>query len=81
MQGSLEYLEEILKNEIPVVIYNGSNDICMNSGATQTVLDKVKFIGQEEFRNLGLNPWKDVENDKIIGYTKKADKLTLYLIN
>lgn len=74
----VERLEEVLKS-IPVLVYNGQNDLIVTSSGTMRWVNKLKYDGIEKFQKKDFEVWK--LNDKVVGYFKYEGNLELAMVN
>jgi len=65
---------------IPVMLYNGQDDIICNSPSTQNWISKLQWPGQQQFYDAEPQIWK-LSNGTHAGWAKNYDKLTFVLVN
>eukprot|EP00331_Platyophrya_macrostoma_P013160 CAMPEP_0176425242 /NCGR_PEP_ID=MMETSP0127-20121128/11283_1 /TAXON_ID=938130 /ORGANISM="Platyophrya macrostoma, Strain WH" /LENGTH=524 /DNA_ID=CAMNT_0017806387 /DNA_START=131 /DNA_END=1705 /DNA_ORIENTATION=- len=67
-------------NSIPVMFYNGQDDIICNSPSTQTLLSKLEWTYQNEFYTAKPQVWY-MNNGTHAGFAKNYDNLTYVTVN
>ncbi|KAI5970537.1 hypothetical protein CANMA_000446 [Candida margitis] len=73
MRPSQQYLQNLLEDDIPVLIYSGDKDfVCSWVGLLQ-VCDKLNY---KQFEQQQLRPWRTKSGGAIAGEVKNYDKLT-----
>lgn len=68
-----ERVEYLLNNNIPVLVYNGQNDIIVETPGTMRWVEKLHYKNSDEFDRTPFQPWK--VNNKTAGSFKKAGLL------
>lgn len=79
MKPYTERVEYLLNNNIPVLVYNGQNDIIVETPGTMRWVEKLHYKDSDEFDRTPFKTWK--VNDKVAGSYKKAGKLELKIVN
>lgn len=73
------HLVEYCLQNIPVLIYNGQNDIIVENPGTMRWVEQLHFDKAQEFRSTLFKTWK--VNDKVAGSVKKAGNLEFRIVN
>ena len=79
MKSEVARVEYLLSQNIPVLIYNGQDDLIVQSAGTMRWVDKLKFNEAEQFRKMLFKPWK--VNNKMVGSVKNAGFLEFRIVN
>ncbi len=61
------------------MIYNGQDDLIVQSAGSMRWVDKLKFTQAEQFRKMLFKPWKI--NNKMVGSVKNAGLLEFRIVN
>ena len=81
MNTVAENITNILNsNTIPMIFYNGQDDIICNSPSTQTWIAKLPWSGQQAFYNAPPQPWI-LNNGTHGGFAKNYGPLTFAVVN
>ena len=62
-------LENVLKAKLPVLVYNGQNDLIVPTPATYRLVNSLKFDSADEFNGKDFDIWK--VGDVYAGYSEK----------
>ena len=73
MKPYVERVEYLLDHNLPVLIYNGQNDIIVETPGTNRWVERLYYADSEEFDRTLFKTWK--VNGKVAGSSKKAGKL------
>lgn len=65
---------------LPMMFYNGQDDIICNSPSTQTWMSKLSWVGQDGFYNANSQPWV-LNNGTHAGFYKNYGPLTYVTVN
>ena len=79
MQEETKRVEYLLSKNIPVLVYNGQDDLIVQTPGTMKWLDEINFDKADEFRSKLFSPWK--VNGQIAGSMKSAGNLELRIVN
>ena len=71
---------EYLLGRIPVLIYNGQDDLIVTNAGTMTWVENLKYAKNNGF-NMDFKPWlSHNDSTKIMGYKKSAGNLELRIV-
>lgn len=73
MKPEINLVEELLSKGLPVLIYNGQDDLIVQTPGTMKWVDRIHFSQADEFRRKLFTPWK--VNNKVVGSIKSAGLL------
>ncbi len=73
MKPEINLVEELLYKGIPILIYNGQDDLIVQNPGTMKWVDRIHFTQSDEFRRKLFTPWK--LNNKVVGAIKSAGLL------
>lgn len=74
-------VEDLLnKNTLPIIIYNGQDDLIVTNAGTMSWVEKLQWSGASEFTSMNFNLWTDAKNN-VIGYHKRYGPLELRIVN
>lgn len=79
MKNEINLVEELLYRGLPVLIYNGQDDLIVQNPGTMKWVDRIHFTQSEEFRRKLFTPWKI--NGKVVGAIKSAGLLEFRIVN
>lgn len=79
MQSEVHRVEYLLSKDLPVLIYNGQNDIIVENPGTMRWVDQMFFKNTTEFSEALFNVWK--VDGKVAGSQKKVGKLDFRIVN
>lgn len=79
MKNEINIVEELLYRGVPVLIYNGQDDLIVQTPGTMKWVDRIFFSQAEEFRKKLFTPWKI--NNKVVGAMKSAGLLEFRIVN
>ena len=79
MKNEVSRVEFLLKNNIPVLIYNGQDDLIVQTAGTMKWVEKINFSGSFKFTEKQFTPWKI--GNSVVGSTKSEGPLTLNIVN
>jgi len=80
MQGVAPAVVTLLENNLPVMIYNGQDDIICNSPNQQNWVGNLTWSGNSNFYNANFQVWI-YENGTIAGLAKQTANLTFVIVN
>ena len=72
MMPETSRVEYLLSKNVPVLVYNGQDDLIVQSPGTMKWLDDISYDKSEEFRKKLFSPWK--VDGKMVGSMKSAGK-------
>lgn len=78
MQPEVQRVQFLLNKKIPILIYNGQQDLIVSSPGTMRWADKLFYDNAHEFRDKLFEAWKI--GDKIVGTKKAAGLLELRIV-
>ena len=70
MKTEIERVEYLLHKNMPILIYNGQQDLIVSTPGTMKWVDRIFFAAADEFRDKLFEIWKI--GDKVVG-TKNDD--------
>jgi len=73
MKPEMTRVEYLLGKGIPVLIYNGQDDLIVQNPGTMKWVDRIYYDLAYEFRRKLFSPWK--LNGKVVGSVKSAGLL------
>ncbi|KAM3137794.1 hypothetical protein pb186bvf_010044 [Paramecium bursaria] len=79
-RDNIERLEFVLKN-IPVIVYNGQNDLICSGPGTSRWTYQLTHNNTSEFQKLDFEPIRLVKDGTVVGYKKQAGNLWYWTIN
>lgn len=79
MKPEVARVEYLLSKDLPVLIYNGQNDIIVETPGTNRWIEQLHYKDHEEFRDRDFSVWK--VDGKTAGSQKKAGKLEYKIVN
>jgi len=79
MQPYVQLVEQLLKRNCKVMVYNGQNDLIVETPGTFKWAERVHFDKSEEFRNTLFSVWK--VDGKTVGYRKSTGLYELRTVN
>ena len=81
MQPYTYVVEAILNiGTIPVLIYNGQDDLIVTSPGTMTWVEKLNWVNATEFVNTNFDVWTDSQKN-VVGYKKRVGNLEMRIVN
>lgn len=78
MQTEINRVEYLLNKKLPILIYNGQDDLIVQNAGTMKWVDKIYYAEAAEFRKKLFEPW--TLNGKIVGTKKSAGLLELRIV-
>jgi carboxypeptidase C (cathepsin A) len=79
MKNEVSRVEYLLSKNVPVLVYNGQDDLIVQSAGTMKWVDKLRYANIEEFKSSLFTAWKI--NGKIVGSIKSAGLLEFRIVN
>lgn len=79
MKPEVNRVEYLLSKKIPILIYNGQDDLIVQNPGTMKWVDKIHFDNDAAFRTALFTPWKI--NNKVVGAMKSAGYLEFRIVN
>ena len=73
MKPEVARVEFLLLKDLPVLIYNGQNDIIVETPGTNRWVEQIVYKDHDVFRDTHFSVWK--VDGKVAGSQKKAGKL------
>lgn len=80
MRSVADKVSFLLENNVPVMLYNGQDDIICNSPNQQNWIGNLNWTSQQEFYNTEFNVWV-YENQTMAGLMKNTESLTFVIVN
>ena len=80
MQPYTYAVEDILKQNLQVLVYNGQDDLIVTNPGTISWVENLNWPHADEFVQTNFVPWKNTAGD-IIGYKKNSSNLELRIVN
>lgn len=78
MNSSIVFLPYILSQKVSVMIYNGQDDLIVNSPGVENMMAKISWPGASGFANAPKVNW--MVNGNIAGYAQTYNNLTFVLV-
>ncbi|OMJ68335.1 hypothetical protein SteCoe_34254 [Stentor coeruleus] len=78
MNSSIIYFPYILSQGVNVMIYNGQDDLIVNSPGVENMMANIDWINAQDFEQASKIEW--TVNDEIAGYVQTYDNLTFVLV-
>ena len=78
MKNQYQDVEKLLASKIPVIVYQGQDDLIVSTSGTMKWVDELKHSESKKFKSMNLSTWK--VNGNVAGFTKSAGNLTLTII-
>lgn len=79
MKSEIVLVEDLLSKGIPVLIYNGQDDLIVPNPGAMKWVDRINFTQASEFRKKLFSVWKI--NSKVVGASKIAGPLEFRIVN
>lgn len=79
MKPYVDRVEYLLGQNLPVLIYNGQNDIIVETPGTMRWVERINYANADEFRNTLFKTWK--VDGEVAGSIKSAGNLEFRIIN
>lgn len=79
MRDEVHLVEYCLSKKLPILIYNGQNDIIVENPGTMRWVEQIHFADGQKFRETLFKTWK--VNGKVAGSVKKAGFLEFRIVN
>lgn len=79
MQQYVHLVEDLLEKNVNVMIYNGQNDLIVETPGTFKWAEFLHYKDAETFRNTLMTPWR--VGGKVAGFRKIVGKLELRTVN
>ena len=79
MKDETSRVEYLLAQEIPVLIYNGQDDLIVTVAGTMRWVDRINYEFSNAFAEANLLPWRG--ESETFGSRKSAGHLHLYVVN
>lgn len=64
---------------VPILIYNGQDDLIVQSAGTMKWVEKLQYRDSQKFLDTDFSVWK-VDNE-VVGSKKSAGLLSFYIVN
>ncbi len=78
MATETDRVSYLLYKGLPILVYNGQDDLIVTTPGTMKWIDRVYFSQAEEFRNKLFSPW--TLNGKMVGTIKSAGLLEFRVV-
>ncbi len=69
----------MLSKNVPFLIYNGQDDLIVQTAGTMKWVDRIRYANIDDFKKQLFSPWKI--NNKVVGSVKSAGLLELRIVN
>ena len=79
MMPYVDRVEYLLRQNLPVLIYNGQNDIIVETPGTMRWVERIDYPDAQTFRNTLFTTWK--VDGKVAGSIKAAGMLEFRIVN
>lgn len=79
MKPEVARVEYLLSKDLPVLIYNGQNDIIVETPGTLRWVEQIVYKDHDAFRSTDFSVWK--VDGKVAGSQKSAGKLSFKIVN
>jgi carboxypeptidase C (cathepsin A) len=79
MKNEVALVEYCLGKKLPLLIYNGQNDIIVSNPGTMRWVEQIHYAEADQFRKTLFKTWK--VNGKVAGSVKKAGLLEFRIAN
>lgn len=79
MKSEIGLVEELLSKAIPVLVYNGQDDLIVPNPGAMKWVDRINFSNATAFRKQLFSVWK--LNNKVVGASKLAGPLEFRIVN
>lgn len=79
MKNEVHLVEYCLSKKLPLLIYNGQNDIIVETPGTMRWVERIQYADSGKFRNTLFQTWK--VKGKVAGSYKKAGLLEFRIVN
>jgi carboxypeptidase C (cathepsin A) len=79
MKNEVALVEYCLSKKLPLLIYNGQNDLIVENPGTMRWVEQIHYAESGEFRQTLFKTWK--VNGKVAGSVKKAGLLEFRIVN
>lgn len=79
MKPYVDRVEYLLANKLPVLIYNGQNDIIVESPGTMRWVERINYPDAETFQKTKFRSWK--VDGQVAGSIKSAGNLEFRIVN
>lgn len=79
MKNEVSRVEFLLSKNIPVLVYNGQDDLIVQSAGTMKWVDRLRYSKIDEFKKSLFSAWKI--RGKVVGSVKSAGLLELRIVN
>lgn len=79
MKPYVHLVEELLRRKVHILVYNGQNDLIVETPGTFKWVERLYFAASSEFREKYFSVWK--VDGKTAGYHKSAGYLELRTVN
>jgi carboxypeptidase C (cathepsin A) len=78
MKPEMNRVEYLLNKKVPILIYNGQDDLIVETPGTMRWVDRIYHSAAQEFRDKLFTSW--VINGKVVGAYKAAGLLELRIV-
>lgn len=79
MRPYVPLVEDLLQRGVYVMVYNGQNDLIVETPGTFKWAERVHYSGASAFRDTLFSTWK--VNNKVAGYRKNVENYELRTVN
>lgn len=79
MMNEVHLVEYCLAKKLPMLIYNGQNDIIVETPGTMRWVEQIQYADSRKFRETLFSTWK--VGGKVAGSVKKAGLLEFRIVN
>ena len=78
MNSSIVYLPSILASGVTVMVYNGQDDLIVNTPGIENMIASINWPGATQFSNAPKTNW--MVNGSVAGYAQSAQNLTFVVV-
>ena len=78
MNSSIVYLPSILASGVTIMIYNGQDDLIVNTPGIENMKANINWPGASKFLNAPKTNW--MVNGNVAGYAQSAQNLTFVVV-
>ena len=79
MQPVTDKVDFLLQNKIPVLVYNGQDDLIVTSPGTMSWVEKLDYAKNNDF-NKDFTVWRSKDGKKVFGYMKDGGLLQMRIV-
>ena len=79
MKNEVSRVEFLLNKNVPVLVYNGQDDLIVQSADTMKWVDRLRYSKIDDFKKSLFSAWKI--KGKVVGSMKSSGLLELRIVN